>query len=159
MGCDTCTPKRWNMTREIHSFTYLLPNTRHTCLYSTATDHHCPSAESMYCVCIMYRYVIMLCGLTDACTSFTYEVQLLIWLHWLPAVEAEVVSVISWVFETPVTSCDVLLTRCQNLVSHTSVSIFIFQWLFLIFYCLSTFHIMLFFHCVFSWHSSLLWWI
>ena len=53
-------------------------------------------------------------------TSLTYEAHLLLWLHWLPAVEAELLAIISWVYETPVTSRDILLRRCQNLVSHTS---------------------------------------
>jgi len=49
----------------------------------------------------------------------TYEIHLLLWLQWLPAVEAEVLAIVSWVYNTPVTSPDILLTRCQNLVSCT----------------------------------------
>jgi len=69
------------------------------------------------CVCVC---VMNINGQLGDGASLTYEVHLLLWLYWLPAVEAELLAVIFWVYETPITSRDILLRHCQNLVSHAS---------------------------------------
>lgn len=86
-----------------------------------------PSYECMivqHHVCIINVDQILLDCEPDDWVSPTYEVQLQFWLHWLPAVETKVLDLISWVYQTPVTSRDVLLRRCRNLVSQTCVCFF-----------------------------------